>query len=183
MRIDYNAPLTLNFSLACLMVFVLNQVFPGTTSSFFTLYPEFNPKDVLSWWRPIGYAFGHGSTAHLLGNLSFILLLGPMLEAKYGWKKLLLMILVTVILTAIPFLLFFHHAILGASGIVFMFIVLSSFINARAGSIPLTFILVLLLFLGKEVFNSFQDDQISQGAHLLGGVCGSVFGVYYLRKR
>ena len=62
-----------------------------------------------------------------------------------------------------------------------MFIILSSFTNGRAGTIPLTFVLVALLYLGEEVISSFEDDNISQFGHILGGVIGGGFG--YLTGR
>jgi len=41
-------------------------------------------------------------------------------------------------------------------------------------------ILIAVLFIGKEVIQSFASDQISQFAHIIGGICGSIFG-YFLR--
>ena len=52
------------------------------------------------------------------------------------------MILVTALLTALLNAVFFNTGLLGASGIVFMLILLSSCANIRAGEIPLTLILV-----------------------------------------
>ena len=37
-------------------------------------------------------------------------------------------------------------------------------------------ILIAILFLGKEVWQSLQADNISQFAHIAGGICGSLFG-------
>ena len=65
---------------------------------------------------------------------------------------------------------------MGASGIVFMFILLVSFTNSKSGEVPITFILIAILFIGKEVMQSLQNDQISQFAHIIGGVLGSFFG-------
>ena len=64
----------------------------------------------------------------------------------------------------------------GASGLAFMMILLSSFTNHREGELPLTFVLVVLLFLAKEVANAFNQDDISQFAHIIGGGFGSLFG-------
>jgi membrane associated rhomboid family serine protease len=97
-------------------------------------------------------------------------------EEKYGSKRLLIMILLTALVTGILNILFFNTGLLGASGIVFMLILLSSFTNVRNGEIPITFILVAFLFLGKEVLESIQNDNISQFAHIIGGICGSIFG-------
>ena len=72
--------------------------------------------------------------------------------------------------------LLFNTGLLGASGVVFMLILLSSFTNVKSGNIPLTFILIIFLFMGKEVYTAFSQDNISQFAHILGGICGGVFG-------
>lgn len=182
MRIDYNAPVTLTFSLIALGAFVLGQLFPPLTPGLFTLHPEFIPTDPFSYLRPVSYVFGHSGTAHLLGNLSFILLLGPALEEKYGSRTMLILILITTLLTALVFILLYSNGLLGASGVVFMFIILNSFTRVKADHIPLTFVLVCLLFLGKEVLDSFRDDQISQTAHLIGGICGGAFGFRLTRR-
>jgi hypothetical protein len=72
--------------------------------------------------------------------------------------------------------MFFNTALLGASGIVFMLILLASTANLRQGQIPLTFLLVAVLFLGGEVVDAFKNDHISQMAHLVGGLAGAAFG-------
>jgi membrane associated rhomboid family serine protease len=181
-KIDINAPATLGLSLICLVVFGLDIMIPGTTSSFFTLSPYFDYTSPVSYLTTLSYVFGHGDTTHLIGNLSFILLLGPVLEERYGTKKVLIMMVITTLLTALLFFLFFNEGILGASGIVFMYIILVSFANAKRNSIPLTFILIVIIFLGKEVMESFKNDTISQTAHLAGGLCGSFFGFFMYRK-
>lgn len=182
-RLDYNAPFTLTFSLLAIGAFCLSQIFQGFISAFCTLYPEFIWNQPVSWLRPFSYVLGHANTGHLFGNVSFLLLLGPALEERYGTRNLLLMSLATTLITAIVFILFFKQAILGASGVVFMFIVLSSFTKVKAGHIPLTFVLVLILFLGKEILDSFRNDQISQTAHLIGGIVGSFFGLNRLHGK
>jgi len=104
------------------------------------------------------------------------LLLGPILEEKYGSQRLLIFILITAFTTAVINTLFFSTGLLGASGIVFLFILLASFTTFKSGEIPLTFILVFLIFMGQEAFGSLRQDNISQFAHILGGIIGSVFG-------
>ena len=126
-----------------------------------------------------GISLGHASWSHLTGNLTLVLLLGPILEERYGSRTVLIMILATALITgfvhiAVP--LFDNMGLRGASGIVFMLIVLSSFVNVKRGTIPLTFILIATLYLGKEVVNVLQNDNISQMAHIVGGALGSFFG-------
>jgi membrane associated rhomboid family serine protease len=78
--------------------------------------------------------------------------------------------------------LFFPTALLGASGVVFMMILLASFTNFSKGEIPLTFILVLILYLGQQIMNSFESNNISEFAHIVGGFCGSLFGFIHPPK-
>jgi rhomboid protease GluP len=175
LRIKYNSPVILSFSFICAIVFGLNLLTANSLLSWFTAPVVFNfgIKGILSMFS---YIFGHANMDHLLGNLMFILLLGPIIEEKYGSSKLLVMIVLTAFATSLLNILFFNSGIIGASGIVFMLIVLISFTNVESGKIPLTFILILLLYLGREVINSFQMDNISQFGHIIGGVCGSLFG-------
>ena len=173
-KISYNAPVVLTFSLIAGALWVLASVAGGPQ---LVLPPSMNWLNPFAYLTLVGYIFSHADGTHLISNMSFILLLGPVLEEKYGSKKLGIMILLTALLTAFIHQLFFSHGLLGASGIVFMFIILVSFSNVEEGKIPLTFVLILLLFVGKEVLASFQDDNVSQFAHILGGVCGGVFGI------
>jgi membrane associated rhomboid family serine protease len=184
MRIRYNAPFTLTFSLLCAAVLVANQfLVPDLTKTWFTVGGQgsFHPNDPASYFRLFSYTLGHADWTHLMGNLSFILLLGPILEEKYQTPTLLIMVLITALATGIVNVVFFPTALLGASGIVFLLILLTSFANVRAGEIPLTFVAVLALYLGKEVFEAFKNDNISQFAHIVGGIAGSIFGFLTLR--
>lgn len=182
MRVTINAPVVLTFSLACTVVFCI-MYYTGLGRSFFVLPPSFETHH-FSWYVSLfGYTLGHASWEHLLGNLSFILLLGPILEEKYGSKKLLIMMIATAFVTAVFHILFFSQSLLGASGIVFMFVILISLTNVSSGEIPLTFILIFILFLGKEILASFNDDQVSQFAHIIGGVLGSLFGFGFAKNK
>ena len=175
MKLKFNSPVILGFSLICVAVFVLDKIMVGTLMPYFTL-GNVNTSSALSILTLFTHVIGHASIEHLMGNLTFILLLGPIVEEKYGDSRTLFMMLITALVTGILNLLFFHTGLMGASGIVFMLILLVSFTNTKSGEIPVTFILVALLFIGKEVIESLNTDQISQFAHIIGGVCGSVFG-------
>ncbi len=184
MRIRYNAPVILTFTLITTLILVLDQ-FLGSqlTKKFCIAYPSFNPGSFISYVRLFTHVIGHKNWIHLISNFSFILLIGPILEEKYRSGTMLLMMLVTALITAILNIVFFSTALMGASGIVFMLIILSSFTNIRSGEIPLTFILVVLIFLAKEISNAFTEDNISQFAHIIGGICGSLFGFLLTRGR
>jgi membrane associated rhomboid family serine protease len=180
LRVRYNAPVILTFALASAVVLLVSQLTGGALiSAFFTLEPSFNAASPLSWLRLLTYVIGHGSWQHLIGNFSFILLIGPVLEEKYGSVPLLLMLIVTALATAILNILLIRKGLLGASGIVFMLILLSSFTNMRQGEIPITFLLIVVLYLVREVFNAFTPDTVSQLAHIAGGVVGGMFGFLF----
>ena len=101
-----------------------------------------------------------------------------MLEEKYGSKTLVEVIAITAVVTAVAnYLLFPMVALCGASGVVFAFILMSSFTSFKDGEIPLTFILVVVFFLGREIIDGiFVSDQISNFAHIVGGIIGGLAG-------
>ncbi|MDR0640995.1 MAG: rhomboid family intramembrane serine protease [Treponema sp.] len=186
MRIKYNAPTVLSFAFTSVLVLALSQ-------TLFRFYPleelwfsvpgkgGFNPASPRCWITLFTHAAGHAGWPHLVSNFMVILLIGPILEEYYGSLHLLFMILVTALVTGLFNIAFFNKSLLGASGVVFMMILLASFTNFTAGEIPLTFILILILYLGREILNSFDPDNISQFAHIVGGFTGSLFG--FLRPR
>ena len=98
-------------------------------------------------------------------------MLGPMRKLA-----LLSLIAVTALVTGLLQLLLGDGVLLGASGVVFMMILLASMANIRQREIPLTFIAVVILFIGREVVSAFKADQVSQMAHIVGGAVGAAFG-------
>lgn len=178
MKITFNSPVVLSYAFICTIVyFALLNFDIGT--SVFILRPSFDFSS-FSWYLSLfGYGMGHASADHLLGNMTFILLLGPVLEEKYGSKHLLVMMLACVLITAILHVSFFSHGLLGASGVVFMYIILVSLTNYKSGEIPLTFVLICLLFVGKELWQFFDNDGISHFAHIMGGAVGAIFGMQF----
>ena len=100
-RFHYNAPVTLTFSLVCLLALGLGRITSGwTTEHLFMTYraPLTNP---LMYVRLFGHAIGHASWQHFLGNILYILMLGPMLEEKYGSKLILEMMCLTALVTVL----------------------------------------------------------------------------------
>lgn len=175
MKITFNSPVILTFSILCAIVYVLNHTL-GIMVDSFKLLPEWNFSSFMWYVRLFSNTLGHGGSDHLMGNLAFILLLGPIAEEKYGSKNILIMLLTTAFVSSIVHLIFSNNALLGASGIVFMLILIASLVNFKDGEIPLTFILVVLIYIGKEVMGFFADDNISHTTHIVGGIVGAIFG-------
>lgn len=180
MGISYNAPFTLTFAFLCLGIRLLGD---GITANFFTVYPSWDMHQPLDYLRLFSHILGHSGASHLVGNMSFILILGPILEEKYTSAHVTLMALVTALVTGIINVNFSSSGLLGASGIVFMMILLASFGNMRTGKIPLTFLMVLVLYIGQEFFALGKNDQVAHYAHIIGGLCGGVFGFIFYRQK
>ena len=176
-RLHYNAPVVLTFSLLALAVLVLDRWFWGAlTERFFVTAPPFSVFSPLDYVRLVSHTLGHGSLAHLLSNLTMILLLGPILEERYGSADMLKMMLLTGLFVGTLNTLIGRNGLLGASSIVFMFITLISIVDLRRGTIPVSFILVAIVFIGNEIINAFGPDDISQLGHIAGALLGALFG-------
>jgi membrane associated rhomboid family serine protease len=181
MKLKYNAPTVLTFTIVSAVVLLLSTtLLRGLAENWFMVggRGSFRPSSIRCWITLFTHVIGHADWNHFLSNFSFILLLGPILEENYGSRALLAMIAITALATGILNVLLFPTALLGASGVVFMMILLASFTNFSKGEIPLTFILILVIYVGREIFNSFANDNISEFAHIVGGFCGSLFGFF-----
>jgi membrane associated rhomboid family serine protease len=186
MRIKYNAPTVLTYAFLSAGVLILSlTLLPDLTERWFVVSgrKEFSPSEIRGWVGILTHIAGHASWTHLVSNFSIILLIGPILEELYGSLSLFLMIVITALVTGGINVLFFPSNLLGASGVVFMMILLASFTNFSKGEIPLTFILILVLYLGRELFTSFESNRISEFAHIAGGFCGSLFGFFRVPGR
>ena len=168
-KIGLNSPVVLGFTAICLLSQLLRLILPAQTySAIFSVYRS----DFSLLWimRLFTHVFGHSSWEHLIGNMMYFLVLGPMLEEKYGSLRLIVIIAVAAVVTGLFNLLFFAGtSTLGASGVVFAFILLSSITMREGGTIPLTFLLVALLYIGQQLLQVFQKDNISQLSHIVGG--------------
>lgn len=183
-KIVLNAPVVLGFAAICVVALMLNGITGGKTNSLiFSVYRS-SLTDPLTYIRFFGHVFGHSGMEHLISNLMMILLLGPILEDKYGSKCLMWVIGITAVSTGlIDFIFFPSTAFLGASGVAFAFILLTSISGITSNEIPLTFILVAVLYIGQQVYEGiFVNDSVSQFTHIVGGVVGSVIG-YKLNVR
>ena len=183
LKITFNAPVTLTFSLICLVATSLGMLFGEKFTQLFFVTYHSSLSNPMTYVRLFTHVFGHESWSHFLSNGTYILLLGPLLEEKYGSRRILEMIGITAVVTGMINYLFFPHAgLLGASGVVFAMILLASFTSFRSGEIPITFILVAVIFIGQQIYQGiFIQDQISNMAHIVGGIIGAIAG-YFLNK-
>lgn len=181
-RLQYNSPVVLSFALISLAALWLGKLTGGWTTTYLFSVWHSPLTDILTYPRFILHVLGHVDFNHYIANMMMILVVGPGLEEKYGSANLLSAIVFTALVSGVVHWIFFPGtALLGASGIVFMMIVMASLAGMRDGCIPITLILVLVLYLGNEIVDGIVlSDNVSQLTHIIGGVCGAFMG---LRKR
>jgi membrane associated rhomboid family serine protease len=179
MKITFQSKGTLYLTLLCVLgSFVVMSMSKTTFAHIFMLNGDAQFTEWEWYVSLITYVFGHSSIEHLLGNMSLLLILGPIIELKYGTKRFILMSVITALITGILHTLLWDNGLLGFSGLVFMYIVLSTLLNIRNREIPFTFILVVVLYFGIEILSSLKETQISHFAHLFGGAMGAFWGFY-----
>jgi len=183
-KIVLSSPVVLVLAFLSCVVFVVNLITDGDANRLLFGVYQSSLSDAFTYLRFFGHVLGHASVSHLVNNLMMILLLGPALESRYGSGRLVIVILTVALLTGIVHFIFFPGVmLLGASGIVFAFIILTAAFNIRDRELPLTFILVTLLYLGEQVYEIFYvNDNVSQLTHILAGVVGIVYGCVWKNK-
>ncbi len=185
LKISFNSPVILCFAIICLVALVTNTLTKGLANRmFFSVYRS-PMTDPLTYVRFVGHIFGHANWEHFMGNITLLLVVGPMLEEKYGSVSILAVILITAVVTGVVNFIFFPHIqLLGASGVVFAFILLSSMTSIKEGSIPLTFILVAVIYIGSQIYDGiFVNDNVSNLTHIIGGLVGSCLGFVMAKNK
>ena len=178
-KLTYNCPVVLTYAVVCLVFVLVDMLTQGWfNANIMVCYGHPSWLNPMTYVRCVCHVFGHADWEHLLGTMMYLLILGPMLEEKYGTANIIFVMLVTAIVTGIINMIFFPYVhLLGASGIVFAFILLASITTTAAKTIPLTFILVAAMYIGQQIYQGiFVQDDISQLTHIVGGVVGSVLG-------
>ena len=101
LKITFNSPTVIGFTFLCFLAMVLNILTDGETNRTIFITYHSSLKDPMTYLRLVTYVLGHANWSHFLGNISYILLLGPTLEDRYGSRNVMLTILVTAIVTGL----------------------------------------------------------------------------------
>lgn len=183
-KFDYNSPVILTYFFICLIILMIDKLCKGKfIATFFTTYKNDSLLNPLTYFKLISHSLGHTDWDHLYSNFIKILLIGPLIEEKYGSINLLIAMIITSLIIGIINKLFGKGGILGASGVAYMLILLSSFVNMENGKIPITLTLIILFFVVDEVIKLFRrkKDGVSHLGHITGAICGVVFGILTLK--
>lgn len=177
---QYNSVLILTMFAISVGALVLKKITNGKSDKLLFSSYRSSLLNPLTYLRFFTHILGHSNWEHLINNYIIILLVGPMIEEKYGTMDLLLMILITAFVVGLFNFIRGGIKLKGSSCIVFMLIVLSSFSNIQAGKIPITFILIFIFYVFREIKDIKADDGISHIGHIIGALCGAVFGFWYI---
>lgn len=178
LKISFNSPVILSFAVICFVTLILSWITKGYTNRLlFSVYRS-SLANPLTYVRFFGHVVGHAGWEHFIGNIMLFLVVGPLLEEKYGSANILFVILSTALVTGIVHFLFFPNVqLLGASGVVFAFILLSSFTSVKEGTIPVTLILVAVMYIGQQIYEGILiQDNVANLTHIIGGLVGAVLG-------
>ena len=179
----FNSPVILWFVILCTITLAINYLTGGVSNELcFEVYRS-PMNSIFFYIRLFGHVLGHMNFEHYANNMMYILLAGPMVEEKYGSKNVLTLIIMTAFITGIVQSIFFPNAaLLGASGVVFMLIMMAAVVGKGDG-IPITLVLMIVVYLGTQVIDAFTlNDGISHLTHIIGGVIG-LWGGWTLRDR
>ena len=182
--IDLNSPVILWLTIIALVILILDLITPIDMVMLFGARKT-SFLDPMQYLRLFTHVLVHSGISHYVGNFMMILAIGPMVEEKYGEGRLIIAIIITAFITGLFKVLIFPGVVLvGASGIVFMLILMASFTNIRQGRLPITVLLVAILYIGNEIIlGLFTVDNVSRISHIIGGLCGAVIGIVVHAKK
>jgi len=177
MKIKYYA---LWLSLICIIVFVLQLMFPGFTDLF-----VLNSSLPYEIWRFFSAIFLHASLAHIVSNLFALALFGTVLESIIGSRRFLLIFIVSGIIANIIAINFYPLS-LGASGAIYgilgALIILRPMMTVWVYSLPMPMFVAGVVWVGAGVLGVFAPSGVGDIAHLSGIAIGFIFGMYYRTK-
>lgn len=173
---QYNAAVTLTIFFISFATLILNFLTRGWTNKHIFSTERASLLNPITYVRLFTHVLGHADWDHFSSNYLKILLLGPLIEEKYGSINFLIMILITALATGIVNYIKGGTRLLGASDVGFMLIVLSAFVNMVQHKIPITLVLIILFYIVEELKNLKKRDGIAHYGHIIGAICGGIFG-------
>ncbi|MGN0728108.1 rhomboid family intramembrane serine protease [Treponema sp.] len=153
--------------------------------------PAFNFKSAADYARMIFYPLGFSGRPQFFMSMAFLLLLGPLLEERYGSLMLSLMLFITSLVGGVLTACLSPFSIMGAGGIVFMLVILSVLQSFIKKQVPFSWIFVFILFISFELtavpasenFPDFLNKSVPVFIQLASGICGSLFGFFVCPKK
>lgn len=174
LHLKYDSPVTLTFVLLSTLILALDSfALKGfLTTNIFICHGSkavgniaaFDYKNFLDYLRLFTHTLGSSGWQSLLANSTFILLLGPTLEERYGSPILLLMIVLTSLVGGVLNACLVPFFTSGSQSIVFMMICLAAITAFSKKEVPLSWIIVFALYFALKLCSSYSDFSNSNSA-------------------
>jgi len=166
----------------CVIVFILQQIFPSITDSF-----SFTPIYAFSQpWTFVTAIFLHADPTHILLNMIALFFFGIYLEQKISKRDYILIFLAAGIIGNVGYLLTAPSANvpgLGASGAIYGIMGTLTVLAPKAivfvYGIPMPMFVAAIFWFLLEFFGLFSPSDIAHGAHIGGLFFGLIVGLYY----
>ncbi len=196
-KISYNAPFTLTFTFVCVFVFLLdNYVLKGFLNNNLLICKAgkgeipFDFKSVKDYFALILHVFAERDISALFINLMFMNILAVPLEEKYGGPILLLMASVTSLISGVLTACIGFTPLAGYLSVILLMIFLSSLDAFQKKQILLSWVLVILAFILRDILSSSTDGTtlnfsarlVTALINLIAGLAGSLFGFLAVPK-
>ena len=108
-KISFNAPVTLGLVTICFFATLMGVLTGGQTTRLLFMTYHSSLRDPLTYLRFVTHIFGHSGWEHFIGNAMYLLLLGPLLEEKYGYDRIFKVVLITAVSTSLINYIFFPN--------------------------------------------------------------------------
>ena len=183
-KLYWAAPVVSGYALLCFAVMFVHSILPDKADLTFMSWFRspmrmfFQWEDMKTYVQFLTHVVGHANWSHFGNNFVFLMLLGIQAEEHYGSKLIFKLIVLTSLSISLINIVITGTPVIGASGIVFLFITLSLFADREEKRAPVEAVIMSVYFIGREVVDMFGVDRTSQLAHFLGAVIGFIYGYW-----
>lgn len=176
MRLTCNAPVMLTLTTLSVFIYLLDTyIIPGFVASYCS--SPHSLTDPNAFLRLFSYPFGHRSWVQLVTNYALLLLIGQILEKRYNALQLLSVIIVSVVLTGLINTFIQANPLVGSDGISVCMVLFISLSYVRKGELPLSLVVIVILFFIAEFDTLFNSDNLSRLSILTGAVLAVLYGL------
>jgi membrane associated rhomboid family serine protease len=183
-------PITLGLVIACIAVFLGQQVQGPLIEQYFALWPLGPDFHV---WQLVSYFFLHGGFEHILFNMLTFVIFGPAIERVYGPRRYIALILISTITAGLTQLALTAYTgdgepTIGASGGIYGLLLAFAMTFPRATitplipPIPMRAPIAVAVFAAIELFSGVTGTAagVAHFAHL-GGMFGALIVILFWR--
>ena len=189
-KIRCNAPVTIAFILICTVILAVETIFHTELIAYFFTTggahkspAPFNAAYAFDYARLFLHVFGNSDRLHFISEAVFILLLGPSAEEKYGSFLLVLMLAVAAAFSGVLNACFSPIPLTGSGTAAFLLAFLFLFSTRKKNEVPLSYILIFILYAGKIIADIQTQRNIIPLIQIAGGLCGSLLSFFAVPQK